>query len=173
MQVLIASVGKSPGLVSFISICTKAKTSGLRLKDSDTVFNGRAVHLNASIVDYCRTSAAAIWAAASMLGLTGLNGFAFFIIFSLALADVGHEGWISLVPRPSKGLGMRLRLSQTDLVWWDDWRPVYLCTLMDFPLWHSTCILSLNFIDSFLIIQSVNNNNLLYNLYTMTTMLHW
>ena len=78
MQVLIASVGKSPGLA----------TSGLRLKDSDTVFNERAVRLNASIVDYCRISAAAISGAAAgiILGLTGLNGFAFFIVFSLALS---------------------------------------------------------------------------------------
>ena len=62
-------------------------TSGFRLKDSDNVFNERAVRLNSSIIDYCRTSAAAIsGAAAGILGLTGLNGFAFFLVFSLALS---------------------------------------------------------------------------------------
>ena len=61
--------------------------SGLGLKDSDVVYNERAVRLNASIIDYCRTSAAAIsGATAGILGLTGLNGFAFFLIFSLALS---------------------------------------------------------------------------------------
>ena len=59
--------------------------SGLALKE--VVYNERQVRRNASIVDYCRTSGAAIsGAAAGILGLTGLNGFAFFVIFSIALS---------------------------------------------------------------------------------------
>ena len=59
--------------------------SGLGLKD--VVYSQRAIQRNAAIIEYCRTSGAAIsGAAAGILGLTGLNGFAFFVIFSIVLS---------------------------------------------------------------------------------------
>lgn len=59
--------------------------SGLGLKD--VVYSQRAIQCNAAIIDYCRTSGAAIsGATAGILGLTGLNGFAFFVIFSVVLS---------------------------------------------------------------------------------------
>lgn len=51
------------------------------------VYNSRAVMTNNSIVDYCRTSAAAVaGATAGILGLTGLQGFAFFILYSIIVS---------------------------------------------------------------------------------------
>ncbi len=53
------------------------------------IYNERAVRKNASIVDYCRTSSAAIaGATAGILGLTGLYGFAFFFVYSLVLSSM-------------------------------------------------------------------------------------
>ena len=53
----------------------------------DTVYNDIAIKRNTAIVDYCRTSAAVIGgAAAGVLGLTGLYGFAFYFLFSLFLS---------------------------------------------------------------------------------------
>ena len=51
------------------------------------VYNERAVRRNAAIIGYCRTSGAVISGiAAGVLGLTGLYGFGFFILFSLLLS---------------------------------------------------------------------------------------
>ena len=51
------------------------------------VYSEAAVRYNASVVDYCRTSTAAIaGATAGVLGLTGLYGFAFFFVYSLILS---------------------------------------------------------------------------------------
>ena len=48
------------------------------------VFNDRAVRNNNAVIEYCRTSGAAIsGATAGILGLTGLYGFGFFIIYSV------------------------------------------------------------------------------------------
>ena len=48
------------------------------------VFNERAVRNNYAVIEYCRTSGAAIsGATAGILGLTGLYGFGFFIIYSV------------------------------------------------------------------------------------------
>ena len=53
----------------------------------EDVYNERAVRKNAAIVDYCRTSGAVIaGTAAGVLGLTGLYGFLFFIVFSVLLS---------------------------------------------------------------------------------------
>ena len=53
----------------------------------EQVYNERAVRTNSSIIDYCRTSGAAIaGAAAGIMGLTGIYGFLFFIIFSMGLS---------------------------------------------------------------------------------------
>lgn len=55
----------------------------------EEVFNERAVRKNSAIIDYCRTSGAVIaGAAAGIIGLTGLYGFAFFILVSMALSTV-------------------------------------------------------------------------------------
>ena len=54
--------------------------SGLK----EEVFNDRAVRNNNAVIEYCRTSGAAIsGATAGILGLTGLYGFGFFIIYSV------------------------------------------------------------------------------------------
>ncbi len=51
------------------------------------LFSERAVRGNTAIVDYCRTSGAAIaGATAGVLGLTGLYGFGFFIVYSVLLS---------------------------------------------------------------------------------------
>ena len=93
---------------------------------------------------YCRTSAAAIsGAAAGILGLTGLNGFAFFLI-SLALTDAGDEGWNNYFAWRQ--------------IWFDarhNWRPTYLCTLMDFSLWYGTCVLRSRLHDHFVYDHSI------------------
>ena len=48
------------------------------------VFNDQAVRNNNAVIEYCRTSGAAIsGATAGILGLTGLYGFGFFIIYSV------------------------------------------------------------------------------------------
>jgi len=53
----------------------------------EIVYNERAIKRNAAIVDYCRTSGAALaGATAGILGLTGLYGFAFYILYSLLLS---------------------------------------------------------------------------------------
>lgn len=54
--------------------------SGLK----EEVFNDRAMRNNSAVIEYCRTSGAAIsGATAGILGLTGLYGFGFFIIYSV------------------------------------------------------------------------------------------
>ena len=54
--------------------------SGLK----EEVFNDRAMRNNNAVIEYCRTSGAAIsGATAGILGLTGLYGFGFFIIYSV------------------------------------------------------------------------------------------
>ena len=58
-------------------------TMGLK----EVVYSERAVRKNAAIIDYCRTSGAAIaGATAGILGLTGLYGFVFFIVYSVLLS---------------------------------------------------------------------------------------
>lgn len=53
----------------------------------ENVYNERAVRKNSAIIDYCRTSGAVIsGAAAGVLGLTGLYGFGFFLLFSVLLS---------------------------------------------------------------------------------------
>ena len=53
----------------------------------DEVFNERAMRQNGAIVEYCRTSGAAIaGVTAGVLGLTGLYGFGFYILSSLVLS---------------------------------------------------------------------------------------
>ena len=53
----------------------------------DEVYNDRAMRQNGAIVDYCRTSGAAIaGVTAGVLGLTGLYGFGFYILFSVVLS---------------------------------------------------------------------------------------
>ena len=55
----------------------------------ELVYNERAVRRNAAIIDYCRTSGAVIaGAAAGIMGLTGVYGFLFYIIFSVGLSMV-------------------------------------------------------------------------------------
>ena len=55
----------------------------------ELVYNERAVRKNASIIDYCRTSGAVIaGSAAGIMGLTGVYGFLFFIVFSVCLSMV-------------------------------------------------------------------------------------
>lgn len=50
----------------------------------EDVFNDQAVRNNNAVIEYCRTSGAAIsGATAGILGLTGLYGFGFFIIYSV------------------------------------------------------------------------------------------
>lgn len=52
-----------------------------------TLYNEWAIRQNASMVDYCRTSTAAVaGATAGILGLTGLYGFAFFFVYSFILS---------------------------------------------------------------------------------------
>jgi len=62
------------------------------------VFNERAMRNNHALIDYCRTSVAAIsGATAGILGLTGLYGFGFFILysilFSILLAIKAGTSW--------------------------------------------------------------------------------
>ena len=58
-------------------------------KLGDEVFSEQAMRRNTSIIDYCRTSGAAIaGATAGILGLTGLYGFGFFIVYSIVLSTM-------------------------------------------------------------------------------------
>ncbi len=64
----------------------------------EDVYSERAVRQNSAIVDYCRTSGAVIaGVAAGILGLTGLYGFGFFILFSLLISVIlsmkAGTGW--------------------------------------------------------------------------------
>lgn len=55
----------------------------------ELVYNERAVRMNSAVIDYCRTSGAVIaGAAAGILGLTGVYGFLFYIVFSVALSMI-------------------------------------------------------------------------------------
>lgn len=60
-----------------------------------TVINDRAMKHNNSIVEYCRTSLAVIaGATAGILGLTGLYGFAFYVLYWVIMSFllVGKAG---------------------------------------------------------------------------------
>ena len=52
-----------------------------------TIRNEKAVRLNNSLIEYCRTSVALIaGATAGVLGLTGLYGFALYLVYSAIMS---------------------------------------------------------------------------------------
>jgi hypothetical protein len=55
--------------------------------DSDQILSESAIRYNDFLLDYCQTSMSALsGSAAGIIGLTGLNGFAFYFICSLVLS---------------------------------------------------------------------------------------
>ena len=66
-------------------------TAGVKIERmgnlNEEIFNERVVRRNISIVDYCRTAGAVIaGVSAGVLGLNGLYGFGFFLLYSLLMS---------------------------------------------------------------------------------------
>lgn len=75
------------------------------------IYNERAIKGNTAIIDYCRTSGAAIaGATAGVLGLTGLNGFGFFFICSLVM---------SIMLTVKAGTKWSSYFTSRKALWWD------------------------------------------------------
>ncbi|XP_045202971.2 ER membrane protein complex subunit 6-like [Mercenaria mercenaria] len=79
---VVAGVTSLAKMATTIAVKTKQKT-----KREPTAYNELAVRTNNGILDYCRTSMSSLsGAAAGVLGLTGLYGFAFYFIMAFALS---------------------------------------------------------------------------------------